>query len=102
MTTLLSPALPSAGGRPFLIEDWWVTALDGRMIPVGDDAYSLMVVGIHRGATDDVWIQLAPLVQADRQLRTDRGVMLHCRASDSTADVLRALRAHLEAHGVQH
>jgi hypothetical protein len=103
MTTLLSSALPSAGQRTFTIEDWWMTALDGRMIPFGDEAYSLMVVGVHRGADDDVWVQLAPLDQADRRmLRTDRGVTLHCRAADSTADVLRALRSHLTAHGVQH
>jgi hypothetical protein len=102
MTTVLSAALPSIDQRTCTIEDRWFAALDGCVVSIGDDANLLMVVGIHRGTDDDLWLQLAPHNDSDRdQLRADRGMILHCRASDSTADVLHALRAHLFAHGVR-
>jgi hypothetical protein len=102
MTTLLSTAPPSVAQRTFTTEDRWVTALDGRLVSVGEDAYPLIIVGIHRGTDGDVWIQLAPFDHDDRhRLRADRGVTLHCHAAESPVDVLRALRAHLVAHGVK-
>ena len=103
MTTLLSPHLPLVGRPTFTLEDWWVTALDGRLVDVEDAAYPVLILGIHRGVDDDLWIQLAPFDQADRDmLRVDRGVTAHCHASDTPDDVLLTLRAHLAFNGARH
>src|SRR5580765_4234172 len=96
MTTFPWPQLPPAARGTFSIEDWWVSALDGCMVQVGDMAYPVVVEGIHRGVDGDVWIQLAPFHEADRDaLRVDRGVTLHCDASHTPDDAFLTLRAHV-------
>ena len=103
MTTLVAPQLPLVARPNFTIEDWWDTALDGRLVHVEDVAYSLEILGIHQGVAGDVWIQVAPFDQADRDmLRADRGFTLHCQSNAAPHDALQALGAHLARHGVRH
>src|SRR5688572_30035664 len=103
MTTLLSPQVPAVARPMFTIEERWVAALDGRLVHLEDNAYPVVVVGVHRGGAGDVWIQVAPFDQADRDmLRDDRGITLHCPTTAAPHDALQALRAHLVAHGARH
>src|SRR5688572_23275972 len=96
MTTLLSPHLPPVTSPIRTLEDWWIAALDGRMVGLHDRVYAVTIVGIHRGEAGDVWLQLAPFEQVDREMqRADRGITLHCPATAAPHDALHALRDHL-------
>src|SRR5688572_22972522 len=102
MTTLLAPQLPVVVRPIFTIEDRWLAALDGRMVYLDDVAYPLVIQGIHHGVDSDLWIQLAPFEQGDRDMeRADLGVTLHCHASAEPHDALQVLSGHLVAHGAR-